>query len=147
VRAEQNAILIVEKKLAGAPWLPAQFGLAGAKFHIHVGILIEPGGDRVEIFRPIGDVQRNECRVRVLGDDAVALLEQRLLGRKLRTKKNSTRDCASTLHSARCAGPPAGKRLRGRWCGWRRGCRACRTLPTSGRVVGRRWPPACLIGL
>ena len=73
VRAEQNAVLIVEEEFPRAAWLPAEFGFAGPKLHHHVGVFVQPERYGIQIFRPIGHVQGDERRMRMFLDDVIPL--------------------------------------------------------------------------
>src|SRR5215472_6222400 len=72
VGAKQDAVLIVHEEFVSTARLPAKFRLACAKLDDHVRIFVEPCGNCVQILRPVGDVQRNERRVRVLFENVVS---------------------------------------------------------------------------
>src|SRR5712692_723138 len=91
VCSKKDAVLILLEELSRAPWLAAELGLASAKFEVHIRVFIEPRGDGIKVFRPVGNVKGDECRVRVLLEDMIAFREKRFLARELRTVKTPRR--------------------------------------------------------
>src|SRR5882724_12166871 len=42
VRSEKNSVLVINKEFTRSPRLPSEFRLARPKFHVHVGIFVQP---------------------------------------------------------------------------------------------------------
>src|SRR5215207_8008189 len=76
VRAEENAVAVVDEELARRVGLAAEFGGARADVHVKVRVLFEPARDLREALGALGDVRADETRARVAREDAVALLQQ-----------------------------------------------------------------------
>src|SRR5208283_3725368 len=84
IGAEHDAVLIIEEKLASTARLAAEFGLTRAEFDVHIGVLIEPGGNGIKVFRPVGDVEGDEGGMGMLGKDVVLLVEESLFAGEFR---------------------------------------------------------------
>src|SRR5262245_63355494 len=76
VCAEHYAILILQEELAGGVRLPAEFRDSGIDIDIHVRVLVELLRDTRQVLRVVAEVRVDECRFRVLLDQAMKLVEQ-----------------------------------------------------------------------
>ena len=85
IRTEHNSVLVFQEELACAARLPAEFRFSRSEFNHHVRQGIEQMRNVVEVLRPVRHVERDKRGMRVFGEHVIALREQFLLRRKLRT--------------------------------------------------------------
>ena len=101
VGAEHDPVLVLQEELAGGVRLPAELRDAGVDIHVHVRVLVELVGDGREVLGVVAEVRVDERRLRVLGDDAVQLVEQVLPLGELVAGEQPVRGWRSVRASAR----------------------------------------------
>src|SRR4051794_35761112 len=69
VRAEHDAVGILQKELARGIRLPAKLGDAGVDVHVHVRILVEGLANRSQVLRVVAEMSADESRLRMAFDD------------------------------------------------------------------------------
>src|SRR5665213_1229445 len=91
IEAERDAAGMTDEEPSRRIGLPTQFGQTRGDIHIEVGIAVEHTPDPGEIFRVTSHMGADEYGARVLRDQALELLDQRLKRRELRTKEMPVR--------------------------------------------------------
>ena len=76
VGPEQNAVLILVEKFLRGERLAAQFADARGHIDVHIGESIQVLGHVLQILGEIPEVQRDELRLGMARDHAVARLDQ-----------------------------------------------------------------------
>ena len=77
IGAKHDPVLILDKEFAGATRLAAQFGFPCSELDHHIGKRVQQMRNIIEILRPVRHVQRDERRVRMLCEHAVACGQNR----------------------------------------------------------------------
>lgn len=72
IGAKEDAVLVLVEEAAGGAGLAAEFADASGDVDGKVGVLVEGGGDVLEVFGEVADVEGDELRFGVASEDAIA---------------------------------------------------------------------------